>query len=97
MAKKTTTKALTKPDTKGVKDVTDNKTKKPSTVQKAKGDKKENVKSKKGLTPYFKFMKEQRPLVTKQHPELSNKEMIIELAKRWRNLSLVDKDKYKDK
>lgn len=95
MAKKATAKTLTKPDAKETKEITDSK--KTSTVQKSKKEKKDKVKSKKSLTPYFKFMKEQRPVVAKQHPELSNKEMIIELAKRWKSLPLAEKDKFKDK
>jgi len=97
MAKKSANKASTKVDTKDNKDIAVSKNKKHSTVVKTSDVKKDNIKSKKTLTPYFKFMKEQRPLVTKQHPELSNKEMIVELAKRWRSLSSTDKDKYKNK
>lgn len=91
MAKKSI-KTSSKLDTKEVKNNTEKK--KTSTVHK---DKKDKVKSNKALSPYFKFMQEQRPLVTKQLPQLSNKELITELAKRWKSLSQADKDKYKTK
>eukprot|EP00246_Nothoceros_aenigmaticus_P005006 TRINITY_DN16810_c0_g1_i2.p1 TRINITY_DN16810_c0_g1~~TRINITY_DN16810_c0_g1_i2.p1 ORF type:complete len:512 (+),score=129.69 TRINITY_DN16810_c0_g1_i2:394-1929(+) len=56
-----------------------------------KGD---SAKVKKPLAPFLLFSKEQRPLVKKDHPDASFKDMNVLLGEKWKNVSDGEKKAY---
>jgi hypothetical protein len=49
---------------------------------------------KRNLTSYFCFLREQRPLVVNDNPDLAAKDVVKELAKMWKELDEEEKNKY---
>jgi hypothetical protein len=46
------------------------------------------------LSPYNRFVKEQLPLLVKDHPEMDNKARMTHVSSMWKKMSAADKEKY---
>lgn len=51
---------------------------------------------KKPLTPYFRFLKENRPLIVQQNPNMGLTEIVREAAKKWNGVDASIKKKLED-
>ena len=67
---------------------------KANKTKKAKKAKDPNA-PKRQPTPYIVFSKEHRPIVKAEHPDMSSKEIMCELAKRWKALTEDEKSRFK--
>lgn len=53
-------------------------------------------KPKKPLTPYFRFMKEMRPILIKENPTVPLTDVVKMIAKKWESVDEVEKAKLQD-
>eukprot|EP00287_Rhodomonas_sp_CCMP768_P021230 CAMPEP_0202814960 /NCGR_PEP_ID=MMETSP1389-20130828/5946_1 /ASSEMBLY_ACC=CAM_ASM_000865 /TAXON_ID=302021 /ORGANISM="Rhodomonas sp., Strain CCMP768" /LENGTH=215 /DNA_ID=CAMNT_0049486831 /DNA_START=71 /DNA_END=718 /DNA_ORIENTATION=+ len=61
----------------------------------AKSKAKDDV-PKRPLTAYFRFSMEQRPILKKSNPELSNQDVLKKMGEMWRELSAAQKKPFQD-
>ena len=63
-------------------------------ARKPKSEVSAETKPKKALTAYILFVKSERTNVIRDHPDLKSKDVIREVASRWKNISPADKVKF---
>lgn len=65
--------------------------------EKRKRAKKDKDAPKKAISAYFFYIKDRRPVLKKEKPNLENKEIIREMGKEWKELSDEKKKPYVQK